>query len=66
MIEHPVMTNELARMRYAEMIETAAQERRANSLMVGKSRSGLLNLINHLAVDLKFWNRTTRQAPTRA
>ena len=61
-----VISQQLAKARYEEMLEDAANQRRANAFAPHTTRVGFMNLINSLVADLKFRGRDTRRrAATR-
>ena len=60
-----VISQQLAKARYEEMLQDAANERRARAYMPRPTRVSFISLINNLVADLKFRGRDTRRATTR-
>ena len=60
-----VISQRLAKERYEEMLEDAANHRLANAFASDTTRVSFMSLINNLVADLKFRGRDTRRATTR-
>ncbi|MAS32711.1 MAG: hypothetical protein CL610_01815 [Anaerolineaceae bacterium] len=66
MIEHPVLTNDLGKLRYEEMLQEAARNRRINALVATDDVNHESNSLVNWLHELRFWGKTTRRAATRA
>ena len=61
-MEHPVITNELAKWRYQEMLDEAAHERHARAVEAYNYPEGTKNVFANWLNEFKLWARTSRRA----
>jgi hypothetical protein len=61
-MEHPIITNELAKWRYQEMLDDAAAERHARAVEAYNNSEGTKNVLSNWLHEFKLWAKTSRRA----
>jgi hypothetical protein len=61
-MEHPFITNDLAKWRYQEMLDKAAAERHAREVEFYNRPTGTQNVLNNWLNEFRLWARTSRRA----
>ncbi len=61
-MEHPVISNELAKWRYQEMLDNAAEERRARAVEAYNQADSSKNVLTNWLNEFKLWAKTSRRA----
>lgn len=61
-MEHPYLTNDLAKWRYQEMLDEAAAERHARAVEIYNRNEGSKNVLNNWLNEFRLWAKTSRRA----
>jgi hypothetical protein len=60
-MEHPIITNDLAKWRYQEMLDEAAEERHARAVEIYNKPEAEKNVLNNWLNEFKLWAKTSRR-----
>jgi hypothetical protein len=61
-MEHPIITNDLAKWRYQEMLDDAAAERYARAVEAYNHPESTKNVLTNWLNEFKLWAKTSRRA----
>jgi hypothetical protein len=61
-MEHPFITNDLAKWRYQEMLDNAAAERYARAVELYNRPEGTKNVLTNWLNEFKLWAKISHRA----